>query len=156
MTMENGQNYIPNRFGVLFMLMPLCNIFSYGTGQKWLKGFVCWCSFLTTFVMEPDVCNLLHLLVQNYRCCVVIPDLYQRDHIAHITELLLGTMGFAACFVFQVSDWAASIVTCKTMKLFWVCCLGCIFLNFLSGLRLFCFEFCSCQWYVRFIFVVAC
>ncbi|XP_018016835.1 actin-related protein 8 [Hyalella azteca] len=41
---------------------------------------------------------------KNFRCCVVIPALYSREHVVHITRLLLDTMGFAACFVFQVSD----------------------------------------------------
>ncbi|KAF2367319.1 hypothetical protein FHG87_001937, partial [Trinorchestia longiramus] len=38
---------------------------------------------------------------KNYRCCVVIPALYCRDRVVHITRLLLDTLGFAACFVFQ-------------------------------------------------------
>uniref|UniRef100_A0A6A7G4U5 Actin-related protein 8 isoform X1 n=2 Tax=Hirondellea gigas TaxID=1518452 RepID=A0A6A7G4U5_9CRUS len=48
-----------------------------------------------------DKLNIAHSDFKMYGCCVVIPDLYNREHVVHITELLLNSMGFAACFVFQ-------------------------------------------------------
>ncbi|KAF2354550.1 hypothetical protein FHG87_014694 [Trinorchestia longiramus] len=50
---------------------------------------------------------------KNYRCCVVIPALYCRDRVVHITRLLLDTLGFAACFVFQSSDKLQEVEDCR-------------------------------------------
>ncbi|KAK7085058.1 Actin-related protein 8 [Halocaridina rubra] len=39
--------------------------------------------------------------LKSYRAVLVIPDIYNRDHVKKLTNLLMNGLGFAGCFVLQ-------------------------------------------------------
>ena len=45
----------------------------------------------------------LYLVFQHYRAVLLIPDIYNRQHVREMMNILLNRLGFSAAFAVQVS-----------------------------------------------------
>ena len=110
---------------LLYSTMNLCEIF-YVLHYEFTWSFLCtplWiyvkfsvysimnlCGFLYSAtslcevfcVLQYESLDLPFFFSQFYRAVLIIPDIYNRDHVKKLTDLLLNGLGFSGCFVLQV------------------------------------------------------